>query len=169
MTDSGFTLLGAENLQRIFREFPEKGYRKPVIAAFRKAAEPVKKAMISRLPGNLKALRRAIKIKPGKGKSMTLAVGIFARQGVFRNSRGQDWDPYQIAYWHNYGTLARRDSDHSFVTPRRKKTASYQGGIRPLRFVEAAWEESKGPAQQQFEKKVDEEITKFLQENAYKG
>jgi hypothetical protein len=166
---ASFTVEGMENLQRIFREFPENGYRKPVIAAFRKAAEPVKRAMIANLPGNLKSLRKAIKIKPGKGKSMTLAVGIYARQGVFRNSRGQDWDPYQIAYWHNYGTLANRYSQHSFVTPRRKTTARFKGGIKPLLFVEKAWEESKGQAQKEFEKKADEEITKFLEKNAYKG
>lgn len=169
MSDSGFVLLGSENLQRIFRDFPEKGYRKPVIAAFRKAAEPVKKAMISNLPPSLRALRKAIKVKPGKGRSLTLAVGIYANAGVYRNSRGQDWDPYQIAYWHNYGTLANRDSQHSFVTPRRKKTVSWQGGIKPLRFMEKAWEESKVRAQQEFEKKAAEETTKFLEANAYKG
>jgi hypothetical protein len=165
---SNYTIEGMENLQTILREFPEKGYRKPIIAAFRKAAEPVKKAMIANLPPNLKALKKALKVKPGKGKSMTLAVGIYANQGVFRNSRGQDWDPYQIAYWHNYGTLANRDKSHSFVCGRKKKTAGYNGGIRPLRFMERAWEQSKDQAQKEFEKKTEEEIDKFLQANAYK-
>jgi hypothetical protein len=165
---STVTFEGMENLQRIFRDFPEKGYRKPVIAAFRKAAEPVKRAMISNLPGNLKPLRKAVKIKPGKGRSLTLAVGIYARQGVYRNRKGQDWDPYQLAYWHNYGTLANRDPEHQFKTGRRKKTAGYRGGIRPMRFVERAWEESKGQAQKEFEVAVDKEITKWLEKEAYK-
>ena len=169
MNGSGFTLLGAENIQRIFKEFPEYGYRRPVIAGFRKAAEPVKKAMIANLPSFIKPIRKAVKVKPGKGKSMTLSVGVFSGQGVFRNRRGQDWDPYQIAYWHNYGTLANRDTGHSFKTPRRRTTARYRGGIRPLRFIEKAWEQSKAQAQNEFEKKVDEDITKFLEKNAYKS
>lgn len=160
---------GMDNLKNIFRDFPENGYRKPVIAAFRKAANPVKKAMIANLPPFIKPIRKAIKVKAGKGKSMTLSVGIYARQGVYRNHRGQDWDPYQIAYWHNYGTMANRDTSHTFKTPRRRTTAGYRGGIRPLRFVERAWEQSKSKAQSEFEKKVDEEIIKFLEKNAYKG
>jgi hypothetical protein len=163
-----FVLIGKEELDKIFRDFPEHGYRKPVIAAFRKAANPVKKEMASQLPGYLKPLKKVIKIKPGKGKSMRLSVGFYSGQGMYRNRRGRDWDPYMLAYWHNYGTLANRDPSHSFKKPRRAGTAAFKGGIRPRRFVEIAWENSKGQAQKEFEKKFDEELTKFLEKNAVK-
>jgi len=161
---ANFQLEGADSLVAIFREYPEKGYRRPIIAAFRKAAEPVKRAMIRNLPGNLRGLRKAVKIKPGRG--LSLAVGIFARQGVYRNSRGVDFDPYNIAYWHNYGTMANRDPEHNFSKPRSRKTANRRGGIKPLRFVEKGWEESKNEAQNAFEKKAQEELEKFLKDYA---
>ena len=163
---SNFELIGAENLKRIIREFPENGYIKPVKAAFRKAADPVKKAIVTNLPGSLKGLKKAVKIKPGKGKSLTMAVGIYSGNGVFRNTRGQDWDPYMIAYWHNYGTLSNRDREHSFKKQRRSISADFQGGIRPQRFVERAWDQSKTQAQKEFEKKAVEEVDKFLKQNA---
>jgi len=168
MSGSGFTLTGTENLKRMFSQFPERGYRKPVIAAFRKAADPVKKAMISNLPANLKVLKKAVKIKPGKGKSLTLAVGFYANQGVYRNSRGQQWDPYQLAYWHNYGTLSRRTSGHTFVKPRGKLSAHKKGGITPGLFVERAWNEASGQAQKIFETTLDTEVTKFFEKEAAK-
>lgn len=164
MNTANFEIQGIEKLVKIFQEFPEKGYRRPVIAAFRKAAEPVKKAIIANLPGNLKGLRKAVKIKPGRG--LSLSVGFFARQGIYRNSRGRDYDPYTIAYWHNYGTYGNRDPEHNFAKPRGRKTAGRSGGIKPLKFVERAWEQSKNEAQAAFEKKVEEEIDKFLKENA---
>jgi len=166
--NADFELIGAENLKQIFRQFPDRGYIKPVKAAFRSAAAPVKKAIVANLPGNLKSLKRAVKIKAGKGKSLTLSVGIFAGTGVFRNSRGQDWDPYIIAYWHNYGTLSNRDREHSFKTQRRSVSINRQGGIRPQRFIERAWDQSKNKARQEFEKKAQDEVEKFFKENALK-
>jgi hypothetical protein len=163
-------LQGSENLRNIFKDFPEKAYRRPVIKAFRKAAEPVKKAMSNSLPSNLKNLNKVIKIKPGKGKSMTLAVGFFANEGIYRNSKGQKWDPYQLALWHNYGTLDwRANRFYSFKTPvRRKIKSGSMAGIRPLLFVERGWQKSKGEAQRIFEDTADKEIVSFFEKEAAK-
>jgi|WetSurSiteA1Bulk_404760.scaffolds.fasta_scaffold11376_1 hypothetical protein len=166
MSGANFTLEGDENLKRMFSEFPEFAYRKSVKAGFRKAAEPFKRAVISNIPPNIKPIRKAVKVKPGKGKSLTLAVGIFSGAGVYRNSRGQNWDPFQIAYWHNYGTMANRDQFHRFTTPRRKKTSGRMGGIKPLRFVEKAWDQSQGQIEKIFNDTIDKEVTKFFQERA---
>ena len=168
---SNFTLTGTENLKEIFRQFPEGGYRAPLNAAFRKAADPVKRAMISNLPSNLKALKRIVKAKTSRASKgePSLAVGFFNRQNlVFRNSRGINWDPYTIAYWHNYGTMARRYSGHSFITPRKSKTSRREGGVRPLLFAEKGWEQSQSQAQKIFEEEVDREICKFYQKYAAK-
>jgi hypothetical protein len=168
MTGSSFTLTGTENLKRIFQEFPEGGYRKPVMASFRKAAKPVAEAMANSLPSNIKGLKKIIKITTAKGKSLFLSVGFKGGISTYRNSRGQDWDPWQLVYWFNYGTLANRLVSHQFKTPRRKASASRSGGIRPGRFVEEAWENSKGKAQKIFEVEVDKEITKFFEKHAAK-
>jgi len=161
-------ITGVENLRKIFEQFPEFGYRKPVMAGFRKAAKPVAAAMASNLPSNLKVLKRIIKIKPGKGKSLTLSVGFTGGTMTYRNSRGQTWDPYQLAYWFNYGTYANRLSSHQFKTPRRKISAMRKGGLTPGLFAEKAWEESQGKAQSEFEKEADLQIVKFFEKHALK-
>jgi hypothetical protein len=168
MSFKGFKLDGYENIVTIFRETPEDGFRKPVIAAFRKAAVPVKNAMISNLPGNLKPLKKALKIQPGKGKSMTLAVGFFGRQWKYSNRKGQLWDPYMLLYWHNYGTMDNRSPEHNFQYNRRKASINKTGGIRAGLFVEKAIDESILEAQKTFETSFEIEHKKFLEARAAK-
>ena len=165
---SDFTIDGTDNLKRIFNELPEMGYHQPVKAAFRKAAKPVSKAMAGNLPPSLSSIRKIIKTKPGRGKSMTLSVGFTAGISKFVNRRGQAWDPWQLIYWFNYGTLANRFASHNFKAARRGKTASYSGGIRPGLFVEKAIEQSMPKAQKTFEQEFEKEFTKFLEKRAAK-
>jgi hypothetical protein len=148
--------------------FKLEGYRKPVVAAFRKAAVPVRNAMIQNLPSALKPLKKVLKIKPGKGKSMTLAVGFFGKQGMYQNKKGQLWDPYMLIYWHNYGTLAKRSTEHSFQNARRKPSSLWKGGIKAGMFVEKAVEQSIGEAQKVFETSYLTEHEKFLIKRAAK-
>jgi hypothetical protein len=164
---STYVIKGADRFMEILKEYPEMGYKRPVMIGFRKAALPVKKAMISNLPSYIKDLKKYIKIKQGKGKSLTMSVGSFGRQTVYQNSKGQEWDPYQLFYWHNYGTLARRDPGHFFQNSRRKTSRGWKGGITPRLFFEKAWEQSKAEAQKAFEKSVDEQVTKWLNNKAY--
>jgi hypothetical protein len=174
---SSFSIEGLENLNRMMNEFPEKGYKKPVMAAFRKAAVPVRKAMVSELPENLKSLKAAMKSSASKGKEPRLLVGVFAGAGLYRNSKGKEWDPYQIALWHNYGTLANRANRfHKFKKPPRTKKPksgwttgqAMAAGLRAGLFVERAWEKSKREAQSIFEKVAEKEIDKFFETNALK-
>jgi hypothetical protein len=165
---ANFQLDGFDNVINIIRAMPEDGYRKPVVAAFKKAAVPIRDSMIAALPSNLKGMKKVIKIKPGKGKSMTLAVGPFGRQLQYRNNRGVNWDPYMLIYWSNYGTYAGRDPGHSFQYKRRKKTAGYAGGIKAGLFIEHAVESSIPQAEKIFEKTYEEEHIKFLEKLAAK-
>lgn len=165
---NGVTIDGMDNLQRIIRDFPEYGYKKPVMAGFRKAAVPVKAAMISWLPSTLKNLRKAMKASPGKGKDPSMLVGVFAKQGTFRNSRGKTYDPYFIALWHNYGTLnMRANRFHRFKRQVRKTKTPGAAGINAKLFAERGWEKSKHQAQVAFEAGVEKEIIKFLEKNKY--
>ena len=168
MSDIRFKLDGYDNIITIFRETPEDGHRKPVIAAFRKAAEPVKKAMIANLPADLTPLKKVIDIKAGKGKSMTLAVGAYGRKMMYRNSRGVIWDPYMLLYWHNYGTLANRNDEHSFQKPRRKPSLNWKGGIKAGLFFERAIDQSLPEAQRTFESSYEVSHQKFLEQRAAK-
>jgi hypothetical protein len=174
---SSLSVEGLDNLKRMMSEFPEKGYKKPVMAAFRKAAVPVKRAMVNELPDNLKVLKRAIKVSASKGREPQLLVGVFAGTGLYRNSRGIGWDPYQIALWHNYGTLANRANRfHNFkkaVRTKRPKQGwepgqAMAGGLRAKLFIERAWEKSRREAQAVFERVAENEIDKFFETNALK-
>jgi hypothetical protein len=164
-------LQGSENLKRMLDEFPDGGFKKPVTNAFRKAAEPVRKAMISSLPSNLSQMKRIVKAKPGKkGKNPSMAVGFFFNEGLFRNKKGKHFDAYTILFWHNYGTLDwRANRFYNFRTPVRRKTkAGTMAGIRPGLFAEKGWDKSKGTAQRTFEESADFEMTKFLNDRALK-
>lgn len=165
-----FTLTGTENLQRIFSEFPERGYRQPINKAFKKAAVPVKKAIQSNMPSSLSALKKQVKIKSaGKSKEPMCFTGFFwGGNMLYRNRRGQTWNPYSLAYWHNYGTLANRDPQHAFSNVRKKITATRRGGIKPTRFMEKGWDQSRSKAEKIFEEEVNKEILKFFEQEAAK-
>ena len=160
------TFTGTENLKRIFKEFPEGGYRKPIITAFRKAAAPVKKAMKDNLPSAIKGAAKAIKAVPYKGDTPELGVGVFRKGILYQNRRGKTWNPWQLIYWHNYGTLANRSSQHTFLNVRTKKSAHFKGGIKAGLFIERAWEQSKGRAQKIFDETAEKEIDKFFKKYA---
>jgi hypothetical protein len=168
MSGSNFTLDGTENLKRIFQLYPEMGYRRPVNKGFSKAAQPVRRAIIAGIPSSLAPIRKAVKVKAA-AKFMSLQVGFFANQGVYINRKGKKWDPFQLAYWFSYGTYSWRTSLarlHVFATPRKTRTSKWQGGVKPLFFVERAWDQTKGTAQKIFEQTVDEETMKFLTSEA---
>jgi hypothetical protein len=173
MSTVSVSFQGTENLKRIFKDFPEGGYRKPLNAAFVKASVPVKSAMINGLPSSISSVSKVIKAKSsrkGKGEP-SLAVGVFSSGGkIFRNSKGINWNPWVIANWLNYGTLDwRAERFHAFKTPVRRKTRSDRMvGIKPRLFIERAWEASKGQAQKIFEEEADKEIMKFLNAQASK-
>lgn len=172
MSKVNVTFEGFENLKTIFEQFPERGYRIPVNRAFVKAAAPVKQAMISNLPSNLSAIRKAIKAKSSRASKgePSLAVGVYSSGGLtYVNRRGVAWNPWVIAYWHNYGTMDWRTTLsrlHVFKTPRKTKTANWSGGIKPGFFIERAWEQSKDEAQKVFEEVADQEILKFFEKEA---
>lgn len=156
-----FAIDGAESLNRVLEQYPEMAVRRPLLYSFRKAAVPIRRAMQSSLPSYISPVKKALAIRAAK--DLTVSVGFWAKRGIYRNRRGQEWDPYQLVYWHNYGTLSSRASSHTFKTPRRKKTAAYKGGIKPRFFVETAVTASLGEAQRIFESTFDAQVTAWLE------
>ena len=151
MSSENFVLEGADRMIRIFREFPEEGFNKPVMDGFRKAALPVKKAIIAGIPSEIAEVKKAVKVKSNM-RLLVTSVGFFRNAGVYVNRRGIKWDPFQLAYWFNYGTYANRSPYHQFVRERSRLTRDRKGGIKPDLFVENAWENSKDAAARELEK-----------------
>jgi len=162
-----FEIKHQDKLDDIFEKLPAQYAKKPVIATFRKGANEVKKAMRSELPGYLKVTKKIISAKAGKSKNYpSLSVGFFGRKAIYVNSKGQQWDPFMLVYWHNYGTLANRQPGHPFKKARKAKSSNMQGGIRPRLFVEKAIQASHQKALQVVENEFEDQLMKFLKKHA---
>ncbi len=152
---------GTENLDQIFEKLPDKYAKKPVVSTFRKGARIFTRVLRKNTPKATGQTRKAIGVKVGKGtKNYSIYVG-------FRG-KGKYMPAYFKAYWQNYGTLANRDSSHSFQRRRKTKTASWRGGIKPKRFVESSWESTKDKVQETIENELENETVKFLNKYAKK-
>lgn len=51
---------------------------------------------------------------------------------------------YNRNIWMEYGTLSNRAAGHSFKSARRRKSAHWRGGIKPLLATERSWRSSSG-------------------------
>jgi hypothetical protein len=155
---------GVENLQQIFNKLPENYAKKPVQAAFRKAAKPFIQAAKSNLPGRLSSLAKIISIVNNKGAGIT--AGVLSKKGMVTLKDKKEYDAFFPVYWSNYGTYSRRDSSHKFIQKRKAKTANRRGGIVPLRFVEKSWDQTKAQAEEIAQKELVIQTEKFLQKYA---
>jgi len=155
-----YTMVGSDDILKFFKEFPEEGYRKPILAGFKKAAIPVRKAIVQAIPARIKAVKAAVKVRPSR-RHLATNIGIYARIGWYVNRKGKKWDPFQLAYWFNYGTYSNRSPMHSFVRARDRKTADRKGGIKPDLYVDKAWRQSAAKAKQELEKEWALQILKL--------
>jgi hypothetical protein len=152
-----YTLDGDGKMIEVFRKFADEGFYKPVKAGFRKAAVPVRKAMAAGVPRQISPIKKAIKVKESRRGLVTM-VGVFAKQGVYVNRRGKQWDPWTLANWFEYGTYANRASFHKFQNARKGRSRNRPGGIKPNLFLEQAWESSKDQAASELEKYWEKNI-----------
>lgn len=158
---------GAENLKQIFEQMHPTLKAQVVNRLFVRAAKPIKKAMISNLPGYLNKAKAIVKVRKGKNKEYpSLSVGFYRRVAEYTNSRGKRWDPLMLVYWHNYGTLANRDAGHKFIKPRKKISAKWRGGIMPGRFVDRAIEAGMPQAQKIIDDDFDKCVTDIIKKYA---
>lgn len=155
---------GVENLQEIFNKLPENYAKKPVQAAFRKAAKPFITATKQNLPGRLSSLTKIIGIINNKGAGIT--AGVLSKKAMVTLKDKRDYDAFFPLYWSNYGTYSRRDPQHKFLNKRKAKTAGRRGGIVPLRFVERSWDQTKAQAEEIAQKELVIQTEKFLKKYA---
>mgnify|MGYP001313732041 CR=1 FL=1 len=157
---------GVENLQEIFNKLPEQYAKKPVQAAFKKAAKPFIAAVKSNLPSRLSSLQKIINTVNNRGAGIT--AGVLSKKAMVTLKDKREYDAFFPVYWSNYGTYANRDSSHKFVQKRKAKTANRKGGIVPLRFVEKSWDQTKVQVEETVQKELITQTDKFLQKYAIK-
>ncbi len=112
--------------------------------AMREAGKQTARLIRQRTPGRFRRLV-GYKVSKGQLSGNTYAlVGYFNKSG--KKASNRDIPDWFKAYWKNYGTLARRDASHHFVTPVKKGRVPgrrNQMGQPAVNFFEAAiggWE-----------------------------
>ena len=134
-----FTVDGIEYSRRILSAMEAKAANREMRKCMRAGAVPLAAAVRKNLPPKMKKAGRAVKIK--NMKSAAVRVGPYTK--VMEMQTGTDYmDVYYLIYWHNYGTLANRNPQYQFDTPRKSKTAAWQGGIRARGFIERTYDQT---------------------------
>ncbi|HNX11606.1 MAG TPA: hypothetical protein PKH68_01330 [Paludibacteraceae bacterium] len=155
---------GTENIQEIFNKLPEQYAKKPVQAAFRKAAKPFIAAVRSNLPSRLSSLQKIINVVNNKSAGIT--AGVLSKKAMVTLKDKREYDAFFPVYWSNYGTYSRRDASHKFTQKRKAKTANRKGGIVPLRFVEKSWDQTKAQVEEIAQRELITQTDKFLKKHA---
>ncbi len=83
--------------------------------AMREAGKQTARVIRQRTPGQFRRLV-GYKVTKGQISGNTYALVGYFNKGKKKNSNDEIPDWFK-AYWKNYGTLARRDASHHFVTP----------------------------------------------------
>lgn len=153
---SNIQFSGAENLDEIFTQLPAQ-YRRPVmLKIFAKAASKFIASAKRDMPGSLK---KAVGYVNGKNAERpSLWAGIVRKNG-------NSWQ-YQRAYWRNFGTLANRDPNYSFIKARKSKSSKWRGGQTPSATIARAWESNSTEAERVIEQDAAAIANNFLQSKA---
>lgn len=125
--------------------------------ASRKAARTIRQKIPQRF-------RRLVKYKVFKGQvtqNTNALVGLFNKKQT-KNGSNEVPDWYK-AYWRNYGTLTKRDQQHTFDTPVKRHVARRRNDIGQAaeKFFEAAIAGWDGPFMEAFEQSMAEQQEKL--------
>ena len=117
------TVDGLDDCLALFDNLPENAL-KAEKAAMRKASAAVSKNMKKFIP---KRFRKLVKYKMYEDKegNTYVLIGLHNRKEL-AGHQPESGDPvfdWFKAYWANYGTLSRRDKNHTFQYPIKPKTA----------------------------------------------
>ncbi len=115
--------LKVEGLDECLRMFDADRILKAEKASMRKAAAAVSKSMRKGLPKRFKRLVKYKLHEDRNGNSYVL-IGMYNRKEVSGN-QPDNGDPvfdWFKAYWANYGTLSKRDPNHTFKYKIKPKT-----------------------------------------------
>lgn len=157
-----FDVSGADGLEKIFEQLPQKFNDKIMINTFRKASKPL-----------ISSIRKSVPKGTGETRKAVGFVGNKRKKGVPRVSVGirgnKKWHfGYMKAYWRSYGTGASRDSSHSFKRKRKSISAKWKGGLKPENIVEPAWQANQKNVEGSIESEMKSETVKLLNKHAVK-
>jgi hypothetical protein len=153
---------GVDELMEILQKLPLKFAKKPLVATLKKGTNEFNKALRKNTPSNLSELKKIIKTRAGKGNQISVKAGFFHGLATVTTRSGQEWDPYYLLYWSNYGTLKNRHSGHSFDRGRKAISSNWNGGIRPKLFVESSWAQSQTRAQDKINSEFQSITERYL-------
>jgi hypothetical protein len=154
---------GDEKLERLFEKLPEAVSKKAVTAAYRKGASIFTKRLKSNMPGS--GMKRTVGTKSKKKwDHVRLIAGVKydTSKAPYTSGAGSEIPSYLVAYWHNYGTLSKRDFSHDFSQPRKRQTANWDGGIKAKHFVEESWEATQSQVENRSESEMRAQIMKQI-------
>jgi hypothetical protein len=141
---------GNETVEEIMRELPNEVRSTVMQKVFAKASQPFVRDARGRFTG---------REKKGVGTINGKVNGNFYAGLVRKGSNGLE---YMIAYWKNFGTLANRDKSWSFSYARKRKSASWRGGIKPRGNIAGAWEANKARVEATIENESAKIIMDYL-------
>lgn len=146
-----------------------KQLKSAALAALSSGATEPKKGVRNAMPASLKKFKTILKHKRVKNSTLPMVeVGFFGKVMQYVNRRGVQWDAFMILYWHNYGTLSKRDSGHSFDRARKKKTANWRGGTSASHFWENGIAGTEDKALDKTAIALDKQVDKILVKNGFK-
>lgn len=123
------------NIEQACADIAKQYGKKPVQKVMREGVKPFLKEVRTSLPAGLKPAAKTVGTSNFK-KIPAITAGIQLKKAFVILRDGRTYDAYYPLYWANFGTLEMRDPDHRFTRNRRGKSKTWQGGIRPRRFLQ---------------------------------
>ena len=149
---------GDYSLEQILTKLPSQYGKKLMHNIFAKAARPFVTSLRSEFNGSAKKGVTTV-----RGKSNDVPA-LWA--GLVRTSSNSF--SYQKAYWKNFGTLENRMQGYPFLNTRKRKTANWKGGVKPISAVDRIWNLKAAECESIIEKDAEVETVKFLNKYAAK-
>ena len=151
---------GLDDCLRCMDAAPENAL-KMTSTALREASKKSARAIRQKTP---RRFRRLVKYKVFKGQitnNQNALVGLFNKKQMTNGSSDvADWFK---AYWKDYGTLTKRDQQHTFDTPVKRRVPRRRNNVgQPHEnFFEAAVAGWEGPFMEAFEQSMAEQQEKL--------
>lgn len=159
---------GVEDLIEVLEKLPPKVAMRPLKQTLKRAAKPLEQEAKNTLPVKLSDLKQAITTKVMRSIP-AVKTGVYTKRVVVmlpHKGKEIEWDAYYLLYWHNYGTLYRRDPNHYFQKPVNIRKEHLSGGINPKKFIQKAYDNRFAEVVAYAEAHLLADAEKFLDRNS---
>lgn len=159
---------GVQELIETLERLPPKVAMRPLKQTLKRAAKPLEQEAKNTLPVKLSDLKQAITTKVMRSIP-AVKTGVYTKRVVVmlpHKGKEIEWDAYYLLYWHNYGTLYRRDPNHYFQKPVNIRKEHLSGGINPKKFIQKAYDNRFAEVVAYAEAHLLADAEKFLERNS---